>query len=208
MGITSLLIKITLFLYHSTFPNQCQLKNAKTSAYPANEQTKTSKICSKKIPITSGLLFPFPAHGLRNGSDKSAVRRTGQLHSPDAGKVATPNPLIPVCPGGFDDTADVPFHGNAAGVIGPAHRRIQILGQRATRIPPIQLDQRCQILIALSACLAGEIPRAISAGDYQKAVEMAKWYQSVFGRDNFYIEIQNHGIDEQIRVLPQLVRLS
>ena len=76
------------------------------------------------------------------------------------------------------------------------------------RIDHDLLEEYHEGLIALSACLAGEIPRALSAGDYQKAVETAKWYQSVFGRDNYYIEIQNHGIDEQIRVLPQLVRLS
>ncbi len=63
-------------------------------------------------------------------------------------------------------------------------------------------------LIAMSACLAGEIPRALSANDYNQALNTAKWYESVFGKENFYIEIQNHGIDEQIRVLPQLVRLA
>lgn len=70
------------------------------------------------------------------------------------------------------------------------------------------LEQYHEGLIALSACLAGEIPRALSAGDYERARETALWYDSVFGRDNFYIELQNHGIDEQVRILPQLIRLS
>ncbi len=70
------------------------------------------------------------------------------------------------------------------------------------------LKQYHEGLIALSACLAGEIPKALSVNDYQKAVETAKWYENVFGKDNFFIEIQNHGIDEQIRILPQLARLS
>ncbi|MBQ2000296.1 MAG: DNA polymerase III subunit alpha, partial [Clostridia bacterium] len=76
------------------------------------------------------------------------------------------------------------------------------------RIDHELLEQYHDGLIALSACLAGEIPKALSANDYNKAVETAKWYQNVFGKDNFFIEIQNHGIDEQIRILPQLVRLS
>lgn len=70
------------------------------------------------------------------------------------------------------------------------------------------LSQYHEGLIALSACLAGEVPRALSANEYAKALETAKWYEGVFGKDNYFIEIQNHGIDEQIRVLPQLVRLS
>ena len=76
------------------------------------------------------------------------------------------------------------------------------------RIDHKLLEQYHDGLIALSACLAGEIPKALSANDYNKAVETAKWYENVFGKDNFFIEIQNHGIGEQIRILPQLVRLS
>ncbi len=76
------------------------------------------------------------------------------------------------------------------------------------RIDHELLKEHHEGLIALSACLAGEIPKALSDGDYQKAVDRAKWYESVFGKDNYFIEIQNHGIDEQIRILPQLARLS
>lgn len=76
------------------------------------------------------------------------------------------------------------------------------------RIDHELLEQYHDGLIALSACLAGEIPKALAANDYNKAVDTAKWYENVFGKENFFIEIQNHGIDEQIRILPQLVRLS
>lgn len=63
-------------------------------------------------------------------------------------------------------------------------------------------------LICLSACLAGKIPRQLTAGDYQGAVETALEYREIFGRDNFFIELQDHGIEEQRRILPQLVKIA
>lgn len=63
-------------------------------------------------------------------------------------------------------------------------------------------------LIALSACLAGAVPRALSANNYQKAVNTAREYNSIFGQGNYYIELQNHGYDEQLHILPMLIRLS
>ncbi len=63
-------------------------------------------------------------------------------------------------------------------------------------------------LIALSACLAGEVPRALSANDYNKAKEAAIFYRDLFGKDNYFIELQNHGIAEQQQILPQLKRLA
>ena len=52
-------------------------------------------------------------------------------------------------------------------------------------------------LIALSACLAGEIPRRILRNDYEAAKETALWYNKVFGQGNYYLELQDHGIEEQ-----------
>ncbi len=63
-------------------------------------------------------------------------------------------------------------------------------------------------LIALSACLAGAIPSLIVSGNYDGAVAHAKELASVFGTDNFYIELQNHGLAEQEQILPSLVRLA
>ncbi len=63
-------------------------------------------------------------------------------------------------------------------------------------------------LIALSGCLGGEVPRYLSEGDYAKAKETALWYASVFGADNYYLEIQDHGILEERAILPKLYRLS
>ena len=63
-------------------------------------------------------------------------------------------------------------------------------------------------LIALSACLAGEIPRLLANGEYEKAKETALWFSRVFGKDNYYLEMQDHGIEEQKRVNAGLVRIS
>ena len=63
-------------------------------------------------------------------------------------------------------------------------------------------------IIALSGCLAGEIPRALLRGDFEQARRTALWYNKIFGQGNFYIEIQNHGLSEQIQIIPQLIKLS
>ena len=63
-------------------------------------------------------------------------------------------------------------------------------------------------LIALSGCLAGKIPSLILRGEYDEAVKHAKELSGIFGKDNFYIEIQDHGLSEQKSVLPQLCRLA
>ena len=63
-------------------------------------------------------------------------------------------------------------------------------------------------LIALSGCLAGEVSRRLSVDDYEGAKEVALWYRDTFGAENYFLEIQNHGIEEQIRLLPTFRRLS
>ncbi|MBQ8613538.1 MAG: DNA polymerase III subunit alpha [Ruminiclostridium sp.] len=63
-------------------------------------------------------------------------------------------------------------------------------------------------LICLSACLAGEIPRLLLSGMYDAAKEKALEYRDIFGDGNYYLEVQNHGIEEQLKILPMLYRLS
>ena len=63
-------------------------------------------------------------------------------------------------------------------------------------------------LICLSGCLAGEVPRALSRGDYNGAKEIALWYESLFGHGNYFLEIQNHGLREELDILPDLKRLA
>ena len=63
-------------------------------------------------------------------------------------------------------------------------------------------------LIALSACLAGFIPRAITGGDYTGAREHAKLLSDIFGKGNFYLELQDHGIPEQKEVNAELIKMA
>ena len=63
-------------------------------------------------------------------------------------------------------------------------------------------------LICLSACLAGEIPQNLLKDNYQKAKEKAIFYRDLFGKDNFFLELQNHGIEEQLKVNPQILTIS
>ena len=69
------------------------------------------------------------------------------------------------------------------------------------------LREHSEGVICLSACLAGGIPRRLLNGDYEGAREMALNLKDIFGED-FYIEIQDHGIPEERRVLPLLVKLA
>lgn len=63
-------------------------------------------------------------------------------------------------------------------------------------------------IIALSACIAGEVPRELLRGDYQKAKEAALKYEACFGKGNFFLELQDHGMQQQQMVNPQLLHLS
>ena len=76
------------------------------------------------------------------------------------------------------------------------------------RVDKELLRQYHEGIIALSACINGEIPRAILADDYSRAVELAKEYIDIFGRDNFYLEIQNHGLDDEKTVRDALIKMS
>ena len=76
------------------------------------------------------------------------------------------------------------------------------------RIDHELLEQHHEGLIALSACLAGEIPRALLRGDYESAKSTALWYNEIFGQGNYFIEIQNHGLREELLILNDLIRLS
>ncbi len=69
------------------------------------------------------------------------------------------------------------------------------------------LKEHSEGVICLSACLAGGIPRRLLAGDYEGAKKMALYLKDVF-KDDFYIEIQDHGIDEERRILPLLIKLA
>lgn len=63
-------------------------------------------------------------------------------------------------------------------------------------------------LIATSACLAGEIPQAILQGNLSHARKLAEEYRDIFGRDNFFLELQDHGMPQQQTVNRHLIALS
>lgn len=76
------------------------------------------------------------------------------------------------------------------------------------RVDKELLRKHHQGLIALSACLAGEVPRRLQARDYEAAKQAALEYQEIFGKENYFLEIQDHGIQEQRLILPEIIRLS
>lgn len=76
------------------------------------------------------------------------------------------------------------------------------------RIDDELLSQYHEGLICLSACLAGEIPQKLLNGDYESAKKKAEYYRDLFGRENFFIELQDHGIEEQQRIIPNLVKIA
>ena len=76
------------------------------------------------------------------------------------------------------------------------------------RVDKELLEQHSEGLIALSACLAGELPRLIMKNEYEKAKESALWFKRVFGEGNYYIELQDHDIFEQKQVNAKLIQLS
>ena len=76
--------------------------------------------------------------------------------------------------------------------------------------PRIDLDllrEHCGGLIACSACLAGELPRLLRAGEYEKAKNIALEMRDLFGEDGYYLELQDHGIDIQKTVNEGLIRI-
>ncbi len=70
------------------------------------------------------------------------------------------------------------------------------------------LEQYHEGIICLSACLAGEIPRYLAAGMYDEAKKAALRYRDIFGKDNFFLEMQDHGISTQELVNQGLMRMS
>ena len=70
------------------------------------------------------------------------------------------------------------------------------------------LEKYHEGIIALSGCLFGEVSQNLLNENYEKAKETALWYSNVFGKGNYFLEIQNHGLEDQIKINPDIVRLS
>ena len=76
------------------------------------------------------------------------------------------------------------------------------------RIDDDILAQCCDGLIIMTSCLAGEIPRLLSSGHRDQALRRAAFYRDMVGPQHFFVELQNHGIDDELRVIPQLAELA
>lgn len=70
------------------------------------------------------------------------------------------------------------------------------------------LDRYHEGLVVTTSCLGGLVNKHLSRGDYQAALKEAATLAEIFGRDNTYIEVQNHGIADQLSILADQVRLS
>ena len=76
------------------------------------------------------------------------------------------------------------------------------------RIDHEVLRQYSKGIICMSACIAGEIPQALLRGDMERAYEIARDYIDIFGKDNYFIEIQDHGLEEQKHTNPLLIKMA
>lgn len=76
------------------------------------------------------------------------------------------------------------------------------------RVDHEYLKKHSEGLIALSSCLGGEIPSYLLSDDYEKAKDTAILYNSIFGKGNFYLELQYHGLNEQEKVNSELIKLD
>ena len=76
------------------------------------------------------------------------------------------------------------------------------------RVDEELLEKYHKGIIALSACLVGEIPKALMRGNYELAKEKALKYKRIFGENNFFLELQDHGIIEQKRINSDIIKLS
>ena len=70
------------------------------------------------------------------------------------------------------------------------------------------LEKYHEGIICLSACLAGEVQKYLARGEYEKGKEAALKYEKIFGKGNYFLEMQDHGIPEQATVNQQLMRMS
>ena len=76
------------------------------------------------------------------------------------------------------------------------------------RIDKELLKTHAEGLIVLSSCLKGEVAQALEGSNYNRAREAALQYREILGHDNFFLEMQDHGIPAQQRILPLLAKLS
>ncbi|MCY4069303.1 MAG: DNA polymerase III subunit alpha [Acidimicrobiaceae bacterium] len=70
------------------------------------------------------------------------------------------------------------------------------------------LGDHCEGLIATTGCLGGQVPQSLLRGNPEEALKKAARFQDIFGRDNYFVEMQDHGIPEQHQINPQLLEIA
>jgi len=70
------------------------------------------------------------------------------------------------------------------------------------------LAQHADGLLVLSGCLNSEVSRQLAAGDEAKARDTAGWYQEVFGKDYYFMEVQSHGLEQQVAVTEGMIKIA
>ena len=96
------------------------------------------------------------------------------------------------------------------------YRNLMVLSSKAflegmyykPRIDEELIQQYSGGLICLTACIAGQLPQLLLNGQKQEAENFVQKYSALFGKDNFYIELQDHGIPEQKRAAPLLIDIA
>jgi DNA polymerase-3 subunit alpha len=76
------------------------------------------------------------------------------------------------------------------------------------RVDKDLLAEHADGLLILSGCLNSEVSRLLATGEAERAREAAGWYQEVFGRDNYFMEVQAHGLPEQVRVTAETLKIA
>ncbi|MDD6919889.1 MAG: DNA polymerase III subunit alpha [Eubacteriales bacterium] len=79
---------------------------------------------------------------------------------------------------------------------------------RKPRVDKEILRQYSEGIVALSACLFGEVPDALLYHSYERAKEIVNEYIDIFGKENYFLEIQNQGLEEEIQIMPLMKKLS
>ncbi len=70
------------------------------------------------------------------------------------------------------------------------------------------ISQHSEGIIVLSGCLNGEVSQALLRNDYSTALKHAAAMQEIVGKENYFIEIMNHGIEEQLKIIPDLIKIA
>ena len=81
-------------------------------------------------------------------------------------------------------------------------------GAQARRVTNEHLERHASGLITTTGCLSSRVSKHLKRGEYDRAVEEAAIHRDIFGRENFFVEVQNHGIDDQLAIIGDQLRLA